>query len=519
MQDDKKPPQPPIHQRPPHQASQVGGGLLLLAILLTVWRAAALYLGERGADHQWPIRSAHAAHGRPARRWPAQQRLSHAGSEERRTRPGADAFGPRRRRERAGGAARQHAVEGRPEWRYAAHRRPGSHQLVRVVGYRLLSAWLVCQARRVLSRRSQRSDAGFAPMYLYSQLVGGQNVGTSFADNLDLEQNQGIDTQADYAQGNYDYADLPTADETRQAAAYRIRSWTSSNQTGLSVADWIRSSLAAGNPVVIGIPVYSNFWNATSNSYFITDQVSGDSSGDHALFAPAYDQNGLWIANSWGTGWGLNGWAELSWSFVSTYVDSAVAEAPAGPAPTLPTPAPKPPTPLPMVTPARRRRQPGRQAGRLPPGTAAPRAAVADWPASPAQPAARALRWATTAPFSPAPTAATPGASVPPAIRVGSAASPVRPAAGAWPWATAARCSSAPMGAPPGAVASSGTDAGLAGVACLAGGTCFAVGPHGAILVGTDGGAWTTVLWALIPHSSLSPAARARYVSPWARTA
>jgi hypothetical protein len=43
------------------------------------------------------------------------------------------------------------------------------------------------------------------------------------------------------------------------------------------------------------------------------------------VFAVKYDANGLWIENSWGTSWGLNGYGELSWSFVNRYVSEAVS--------------------------------------------------------------------------------------------------------------------------------------------------------------------------------------------------
>ena len=39
----------------------------------------------------------------------------------------------------------------------------------------------------------------------------------------------------------------------------------------------------------------------------------------HALFAYGYDQRGLLVENEWGTGWGWNGYAELSWGFVATF--------------------------------------------------------------------------------------------------------------------------------------------------------------------------------------------------------
>jgi hypothetical protein len=170
----------------------------------------------------------------------------------------------------------------------------------------------------------------YAPMYLYSQLThgnGGPNVGTYFNDNLNILQQQGIDTRADYSQGDYDYRDLPTAGETASAAHIRLATY--SNVGGSNLQNWIEASLAGGNPVAIGIPVYPEFDHASAASPLVDVPRPGESSrGGHAVFASKYDANGLWIENSWGTSFGLNGWAELSWSFVNQFAAEAVSEVP-----------------------------------------------------------------------------------------------------------------------------------------------------------------------------------------------
>src|SRR5579885_1481342 len=63
--------------------------------------------------------------------------------------------------------------------------------------------------------------APYAPMYVYSQLTGGRTIGTTLPGNLSLEQQQGIDTQSDYTQGNYDYWDQPTPAERQNASHYK----------------------------------------------------------------------------------------------------------------------------------------------------------------------------------------------------------------------------------------------------------------------------------------------------------
>jgi hypothetical protein len=104
-----------------------------------------------------------------------------------------------------------------------------------------------------------------------------------------------------------------------------------SNGGGTSLQTWIENSLAAGNPVAVMIPVYPEFRNVSGPGWLVTPPLPGEtSSGNHALFGSKYDSNGLWIENSWGTGYGNNGYAELSWSFINQYAFEAVNIVPSG---------------------------------------------------------------------------------------------------------------------------------------------------------------------------------------------
>jgi hypothetical protein len=96
-----------------------------------------------------------------------------------------------------------------------------------------------------------RSGQPLAPMYTYSQLVDGQNVGTYFTDTLDIAQAQGVDSAADYGSGwNFDYVDLPTNAEKLNAAHWRISGYEalpigySADLTQTSIED----TLVAGKP-------------------------------------------------------------------------------------------------------------------------------------------------------------------------------------------------------------------------------------------------------------------------------
>jgi hypothetical protein len=176
------------------------------------------------------------------------------------------------------------------------------------------------------------SGGGLEPMYSYSQVNGGVDDGSSIEANLWIDETQGIDTQSDYWQGNFDYSDQPTAAEKLNAVNWKLSGYSnltingSASQTVTQTS--IETALAAGDPVVIGIPVYSNFYYVgTANAGYYAGP-SGAFEGDHAVTALGYNSQGLVIENSWGTGWGNAGFATLSWAFINGYVMDAVSVGP-----------------------------------------------------------------------------------------------------------------------------------------------------------------------------------------------
>ncbi len=176
------------------------------------------------------------------------------------------------------------------------------------------------------------AGGGLEPMYTYSQVTGGVDDGSTIEGNLAVDEQQGVDDQSDYWQGNFDYWDQPTAAETTHAANWRLTSYadlpTNTTSDSTVTQQSIEAALAAGMPVVIGIPVYDNFFDVTAADGGYYDSISGDLAGYHAITALGYNASGLVIENSWGSGWGNGGFATLGWDFVNGYVFDAVSVGP-----------------------------------------------------------------------------------------------------------------------------------------------------------------------------------------------
>jgi hypothetical protein len=163
------------------------------------------------------------------------------------------------------------------------------------------------------------AGAPFAPMYLYAQEVQGScDQGTYIEGNMDILQQQGIDTSADYEpmEQNLDCATQPNAQQTANAAHAKISGYRQLDLSGGARAA-IEQMLAAGYPVVLGIQAYSELMNANASNYLVgPPSASSHLYGGHAIAAFKYDENGVWILNSWTDQWGNRGWAELSWAFL-----------------------------------------------------------------------------------------------------------------------------------------------------------------------------------------------------------
>ncbi|MEZ4962617.1 MAG: C1 family peptidase [Saprospiraceae bacterium] len=148
--------------------------------------------------------------------------------------------------------------------------------------------------------------------------VDGNCFGTQFIYALDILLNRGVATYQTVPYnglGDCSQYNVQT-NWTNEASQHKIKYYRRIDQDLCS----IKEQLAANNPVLFGAKVGSNFSNLRGEQVFAQPDIDG---GGHAMVIAGYDDNrqAFRIVNSWGTGWGDNGYAWIDYNFfVSQFV-------------------------------------------------------------------------------------------------------------------------------------------------------------------------------------------------------
>ncbi|MHB8896296.1 MAG: IPT/TIG domain-containing protein, partial [Candidatus Geothermincolia bacterium] len=182
----------------------------------------------------------------------------------------------------------------------------------------------------------------FSPSFVYNQINGGGDNGSTFDDAFTLMQNKGTVDIAEFPYNQSNYTNQPSAMQLQEAKPYRIPSgwtsfWTRSAYGPYSPANDITNAkgwLASGKLLVFGIPIYNDWPDYGSNPARSYYDYNGSSTiaGGHGVCIVGYDDNanpggadadhrgGFKMVNSWGAGWNGNGFVYLSYDFVKRYV-------------------------------------------------------------------------------------------------------------------------------------------------------------------------------------------------------
>ncbi len=146
----------------------------------------------------------------------------------------------------------------------------------------------------------------FSPAFVYNQINGGQDRGSTIHEALDLAVGKGLATLYTMPYADTDFLTSPSALAVAEAAAYKADSWYRVNDTSQ-----IKAALINRKPVVAGIDVYQQLIDLQgSDSYYNT--TSGQSQGGHAVTIVGYDDDryggAFKVINSWSRNWGDDGY-------------------------------------------------------------------------------------------------------------------------------------------------------------------------------------------------------------------
>ena len=181
--------------------------------------------------------------------------------------------------------------------------------------------WAVAFALKTYHERIERGwpltddSHVMSPAYVYNQIKvpGG---GAYFVDAFNVLIDQGVSSWAQMPYDQFDDRTQPSAAARAEAANYKIANWgTVLRTTHALFVQEIKRHLAAGAPVVIGVPVYPDF-DSVNESNPIYDDDRGHSRGYHAIVIVGYDdaRSAFKIVNSWGTDWGIGGYGWIDYA-------------------------------------------------------------------------------------------------------------------------------------------------------------------------------------------------------------
>lgn len=184
----------------------------------------------------------------------------------------------------------------------------------------------------------------FSPSFIYNQVNGGVDQGTSLSKVFALLEKKGDVSIEEMPYDPDDYTTQPTATQFEAAKQYRIPGdwgyfWCNEDEgpyrTPNNIAD-VKAWLASGRALVMAIPMYLDFpgYNGRPPSPYYVYNGTSPFDGGHGVAIVGYDDNinpggsdadhrgGFLMANSWGTTWNgaSKGFIYLSYDFVKRYV-------------------------------------------------------------------------------------------------------------------------------------------------------------------------------------------------------
>ena len=160
----------------------------------------------------------------------------------------------------------------------------------------------------------------FSPAFIYNQINGGRDAGSSLVKAVDLIKNIGAATFQTMPYDPEDFKTQPSDAALAEASQYPAQTYEVLDAKNI---DSIKAILSSKNPVIIGMKISENFMTYKSGVY---SQVSGSALGGHAMVVVGFDdqKKAFKILNSWSDKWGEKGYAWVDFQVFASTVHTAV---------------------------------------------------------------------------------------------------------------------------------------------------------------------------------------------------
>jgi hypothetical protein len=157
----------------------------------------------------------------------------------------------------------------------------------------------------------------FSPAYIYNQINNGVDDGATMESALYLLKDKGVCFWDTMLYNQFDFLTQPNQAQHQEASNYKAKEvyYLSADINGLK-------SYLENDCFEIGLSIYNDFINLNDSNNQVFDNISGQMLGGHAICVVGFDDSkqAFKIINSWGTGWGNDGYGYISYSIWNSVV-------------------------------------------------------------------------------------------------------------------------------------------------------------------------------------------------------
>lgn len=198
----------------------------------------------------------------------------------------------------------------------------------------------VARERKLSEDERRDSKWLFSPSFIWHQFNNGQaEQGMYIPDAFDVLARQGCATMAEMPWTESDLSSGPSDEAKARAIKFKARETVALFKGAANgdaadpekLRNWLWETK---EPFVIGVSVYPDFMSVPSDPSFV--YMPSDTShrlGGHAICIVGYDdtKHAFLMVNSWGPGWGNNGFLWLSEDYITQCAYEGWGQRPGGP--------------------------------------------------------------------------------------------------------------------------------------------------------------------------------------------